>query len=234
MQLELQEAYAHQTEEEAKAGARAEGEQKILGYLYMMQAISDHPLLLAQGKSQMAKKYLPLIRECRTSPKLDELIEVLTPLIERDSNIIIFSKYTQMLHLMRGRIQKEFEQDPYMIYGDVPMKVRQEQMDDFEQNPNRQIMLLSDAGNAGWNISWADTSINYDLPWNPAIVDQRNGRIHRLNSTFDSVNIINMATNNTIDITIEETLKCKKELGDGLVERSDAEKELMKELLDQL
>ena len=234
LQLELQEAYAHQTEEEAKAGARAEGEQKILGYLYMMQAISDHPLLLAQGKSQMAKKYLPLIRECRTSPKLDELIEALTPLIERDSNIIIFSKYTQMLHLMRGRIQKEFEQDPYMIYGDVPMKVRQEQMDDFEQNPNRQIMLLSDAGNAGWNISWADTSINYDLPWNPAIVDQRNGRIHRLNSTFDSVNIINMATNDTIDITIEETLKCKKELGEGLVERSDAEKELMKELLDQL
>ena len=149
LQMELQDYYATQSEEDARRGQKADGEEKILGYMYMLQAISDHPLLLAQGKSQMAKKYMPLIRECRTSPKLDELIEVLTPLIERGSNIVIFSQYTQMLHLMRGRIQKEFEQDPYMIYGDVPMKQRQEQMDDFEKNPNRQIILMSDAGNAG-------------------------------------------------------------------------------------
>ena len=84
------------------------------------------------------------------------------------------------------------------------------------------------------NIAWADTSINYDLPWNPAIVEQRNARIHRLNSTFDCVDIVNLITNDTIDVQIEQTLARKKALGEGLVERTDAEKDLMKDLLDAL
>lgn len=234
LQMELQDFYATQSEAEARSGKKAEGEDKILGYMYMLQAVSNHPLLLAQGKSQMAKKYLPLIRECRTSPKLDEFIEQITPVLERGSNIVVFSQYTQMLQLIRTRIVKDFGQEPYMIYGDVPMKQRQEQMDDFEKNPQRQIMLLSDAGNAGWNISWADTLINYDSPWNPAIIEQRNARIHRLNSTFDCVDIVSLVTNDTIDMQIQKTLQKKKELGDGIVERTSAEKEIMKDLLDQL
>lgn len=234
LQMEIQDFYQMQSDEDARKGAKTEAEDQILGYMYMMQAVSGHPLLLAQGKSKMAKKYMPLIRECRTSPKLDELMESMTPILERGSKIVIFSQYTQMLQLMKERIMREFDQEPYMIYGAVSMKTRQEQMDDFEQNPQRQIMLMSDAGNAGWNIAFADTLYHYDSSWNPAVNAQRAARIHRINSTFDSVNIVSMVTNGTIDEQVQRTLLKKLELSDGLVERTDDEKELMREMLDLL
>lgn len=234
LQLDIQDFYSAQTETDARAGLKSKEEDKILGFMYMMQAVSDHPLLLAQGSSKMAKKYMPLIRDCRVSPKLEELIEMLIPVVERGSKIVIFSQYTQMLQLIRQRIVKEFEQEPYMIYGAISAKDRQTQVTDFETNPMRQIMLLSDAGNFGLNLQTADTLANYDLPWNPAVLKQRAGRIHRINSTHDRVDIVNMITNSTIDEQIEKTLNLKEALGEGLIERSDEEKDIMKELLENL
>lgn len=234
LQLDIQDFYAAQTESDARSGFKSKEEDKILGYMYMMQAVSDHPLLLAQGSSKMAKKYMPLIRDCRVSPKLEELIEMLVPVVERGSKIVIFSQYTQMLQIIRKRLVKEFEQEPYMIYGAVPSKERQVQMEDFEKSPVRQIMLLSDAGNYGLNISFADTLVNYEQNFNPAVMAQRAGRIHRINSTFERVDIVNLLTNGTIDEQVEKTLKSKRELGEGLIERSTEEKDIMKELLESL
>lgn len=234
LQNELKEFYEMQSEADAAAGKKSPDEDKILGFIYMMQAVSDHPFLLAQGKSKMARKYMPLIRECRTSPKLEELVEVLTPVVERGSKIVIFSQYTSMLKIIYDRIIREFNQEPYVIQGSVSAKDRHLQLEAFEKNPMRQIMLLSDAGNYGLNMSFADTLIHYDSPWNPSVKSQRDGRIHRINSTFESVDIVTMLTNGTIDEQIEKTLQRKTELGKGIIEKSFDEKQIMKELLDEL
>lgn len=162
LQEELKEFYQNQTEEDSRAGKKHPKEDAMLGYLYMMQALSNHPLLLAQGNSKMSKKYMPLVRQCKTSPKLEALIEQIGIFLEQGSKIVIFSQYVRMLKFIEQKIQHHFNQDPYMIYGDISSKARHEQMIDFENNPMRNIMLLSDAGNAGlifgpyftncWNI----------------------------------------------------------------------------------
>lgn len=234
LQEELKEFYELQTEEDAREGKTSKDEDKILGYMYMMQAVSDHPYLLARGKSKMAQKYLPLVRNCKSSPKLEELVQVLTPLIERDSKIVIFSKYTSMLEIIYERISREFEQHPYVIHGGVPAEQRQEQVRDFTNLPMRQIMLLSDAGNYGLNLQTADTLINYELQWNPAVMAQRAGRIHRIGSTNKTVDIVNMITNDTIDETIANALERKTELTTGLIEKTAEEKDIMKDLLENL
>lgn len=156
LQLDITDFYKAQSDSDAQAGVKSEDDAKIMGFIYMMQAISDHPLLLAQGSSKMAKKYLPLIRECRTSPKLEELVELMIPVIERGSKIVVFSQYTQMLHLIRERIVREFDQEPFMIYGAIPSKKRQEELEKFEKSQSQQIMLLSDAGNYGLVI-WPES-----------------------------------------------------------------------------
>ena len=149
LQEELNDFYESQSDDDARQGKTAEGEEKILGFMYMMQAVSDHPFLLAQGKSSMARKYLPLVRKCKHSPKLEELVEILKPLVEQGSKVVIFSKYTTMLEIIFERLQREFEQTPYVIHGGVDAEKRQEQVRDFTNLPTRQIMLLSDAGNYG-------------------------------------------------------------------------------------
>lgn len=158
-------------------------------------------------------------------------MENLAPVLERGSKVVIFSQYARMLQFLQQRIQQQFGEEPYMIYGAVPAKQRQEQMVDFRTNPNRNVMLLSDAGNYGLNISFADTLYHYESPWNPAVWQQRNGRIHRINSTFERVTIVNMMTNDTIDETVQKALARKTALGEGLIERNNEEKDLMQEVL---
>lgn len=234
LQEELKEFYENQTEADSRAGKKHPKEDAILGYLYMMQALSNHPLLLAQGNSKMSKKYLPLVRQCKTSPKLEALIEQIGIFLEQGSKIVIFSQYVRMLKFIEQKIQHHFNQDPYMIYGDISSKARHEQMIDFENNPMRNIMLLSDAGNAGLNIGFSDILINYDSPWSISKKIQREGRIHRINSTFDKVTIMNMVTNDTIDEVVLNTLERKLQLNDSLVESTAEEVNIMQELMKDL
>lgn len=234
LQLEIQDFYQTQTEADARKGIRYEKEDKVLGYMYMMQAISNHPMLLAQGKSTIAKKYMPLIRQCRTSPKLEEMMELMTPLIESGKKVIVFSQYAQMLQLIKARIISQFNQEPYMIYGAIPGKERQKQIEAFRDTSQRQIMLLSDAGNYGLNLQFVDNQFNYELPWNPAVLAQRRGRIHRIGSSFSVVNFVDMVTLGTIDEQIMKTLERKEALNEGLIEKTKDEKDWMKEMLDKI
>ena len=233
LQKGLQDFYETQTDEEAEKGESPKEEQQILGYLYMQQAIADHPLLLAGSNSGMARKYMPLVKKCKSSPKLEEMVEIIKPLIEQGSKIVIFTQYARMLHLIKDRLFNVFQQEPYVIYGDIPLIKRNEQLKRFEAKSDRQMMVLTDAGNYGLNIQFADTLINFETPWNPAVKDQRNGRIHRIGSKHEVVNIINMVTNGTIDETVIKTVYDKKQINNGLIEKNEAELEIMKEMLDK-
>ena len=63
---------------------------------------------------------------------------------------------------------------------------------------------------------------------------QRAGRIHRIGSTNKTVDIVNMITNDTIDETIANALERKTELTTGLIEKTAEEKDIMKDLLENL
>lgn len=149
LQDEIQDFYSHQTEQDALDNKRFDKEDAVLGYLYMLQAVSDHPLLLTQGESKLAKKYLPLVRKCTTSPKLELLMEEIAPVLETGSKVVIFSRYVRMLTFITERLKSQFNQEPYIIHGGIKPQERQAQVEDFNINPNRQIFLLSDAGASG-------------------------------------------------------------------------------------
>lgn len=67
--------------------------------------------------------------------------------------------------------------------------------------------------------------VNFDLPWNPAVWEQRNGRIHRIGSTHDVVNIINLISAGGLDERILDTLYKKKAYSDVIVEKNEAQTE---------
>lgn len=76
--------------------------------------------------------------------------------------------------------------------------------------------------------------INYDSPWSISKKIQREGRIHRINSTFDKVTIMNIVTNDTIDEVVLSTLERKMQLNDSLVESTAEEVNIMQELMKDL
>ncbi len=68
---------------------------------------------------------------------------------------------------------------------------------------DREILVSSESGGEGFNLQFARTIVNYDLPWNPMRIEQRIGRVHRIGQTRE-VFIFNLVTAGTIE---EEILR---------------------------
>ncbi|MGE5192132.1 MAG: DEAD/DEAH box helicase, partial [Deltaproteobacteria bacterium] len=70
------------------------------------------------------------------------------------------------------------------------------------------VMLCTDSGGEGRNLQFADTLINYDLPWNPMRIEQRVGRVHRIGQTRE-VFVFNLCTAGSLEARILDLLNEK-------------------------
>jgi superfamily II DNA or RNA helicase len=76
----------------------------------------------------------------------------------------------------------------------------QETIKRFWKNPpDCHVIVSTEAGSEGVNLQVANVLVNYDLPWNPMIVEQRIGRIQRLASAHASVSILNVILKGTFE-----------------------------------
>jgi superfamily II DNA or RNA helicase len=76
----------------------------------------------------------------------------------------------------------------------------QETIARFKENPPRyRVVVSTEAGSEGVNLQVANVLVNYDLPWNPMIVEQRIGRVQRLNSEHAHVSIFNITLRGTFE-----------------------------------
>lgn len=64
------------------------------------------------------------------------------------------------------------------------------------------VLISTDAGAEGLNLQFCGVIVNFDLPWNPMLVEQRIGRIHRLEQARPNVFIYNLAVKNSIEDNI--------------------------------
>jgi SNF2 family DNA or RNA helicase len=193
-------------------------EEILHGYRYLLTATSDSPQLLLNSESGLAKNYIKLATDAKVSAKEEALVEIIGEFLEDGSRVIIFTQFTSMIDLLLPRLEKEFHQTPYVIDGRVKDEQRNEIVKISQsENSRSDILIASDAANYGLNLTGFDVLIQYDLPWNPSVAEQRAGRIHRIGSTFDHVTVINMMTNETIDEAIYKTLEKKAAVGEAII-----------------
>ena len=79
-------------------------------------------------------------------------------------------------------------------------------------------MVCTDAAGEGLNMQFAWRLLNWDIPWNPARLEQRMGRIHRYKQEHDPVIIANLVAGKTREGRVMKTLldkleRIRKELG---------------------
>ena len=77
------------------------------------------------------------------------------------------------------------------LTGDVPTKKRGALIEQFFEDPKCKAFLSTDAGGVGLNLQAASMVINLDLPWNPAVLEQRIARAHRHGQPH-TVNVVNL------------------------------------------
>jgi len=102
-----------------------------------------------------------------------------------------------------------------MLHGGVPGRERKALMDRFRDDPQCKVFLSTDAGGTGLNLQAADTVVNLEVPWNPAVLEQRIARVHRLGQ-HRPVRAINLVTRGTIEERVLKTLDLKRSLFAGV------------------
>jgi len=95
-------------------------------------------------------------------------------------------------------------------------------MEKFRRDSECRVFLSTDAGGVGLNLQSASAVINFEPPWNPARLEQRIGRVHRLGQS-NPVHVVHMLTKDTIEERVWETLKLKKSLFAGVFDSPTAE-----------
>jgi SNF2 family DNA or RNA helicase len=149
------------------------------------------------------------------SPKLQEFREIMTDLVlEGDRKAVVFSEYERMTHLAGEELRK-LGIGFVSLHGGVPSRQRGTLMEKFRNDPACKVFLSTDAGGVGLNLQAASVVVNFEPPWNPARLEQRIGRVHRLGQSRP-VHVIHMLTDKSIEERVWETLRLKKSLFAGV------------------
>lgn len=145
------------------------------------------------------------------SSKLERLDELLGSLLaEEDRKIVLFSEWTTMLGLVEGLIGRNGG-DYVRLDGSVPQKQRQVLVRRFQSDARCRLFVTTNAGATGLNLQAANTVVNVDLPWNPAVLEQRISRAHRMGQERP-VQVFVLVTEGTIEESLLTTLSAKHDL----------------------
>ncbi len=161
-------------------------------------------------------------KETHHSPKLEEFCEIIRELaIEEDRKVVVFSEYERMTHLAGEELRK-LGIGFVSLHGSVPSRNRGALMQKFRSDPDCKVFLSTDAGGVGLNLQAASAVVNFEPPWNPARLEQRIGRVHRLGQSR-TVHVIHMLTTGSIEERVWETLQLKKSLFAGVFDSPTGE-----------
>ena len=191
-------------------------QMRIVSSIVRKRYISEMDLLRLQKALLLARMnadstYLVDKREPGYSSKLDRLEELFDELLaEHERKIVLFSEWTTMLELIEARL-KRFGADYVRLDGSVPQKKRQQLVHRFQRDAACRLFLATNAGATGLNLQAADTIVNVDLPWNPAVLEQRIGRAHRMGQKRP-VQVYLLVTEETIEEKLLATLSAKHDL----------------------
>ncbi|MCZ7645385.1 MAG: DEAD/DEAH box helicase [Planctomycetota bacterium] len=154
--------------------------------------------------------------------KLAEVCAVLSELLERkEAKAVLFSQWLGTHELLAPRL-KERGLDFVLFHGGVPGPKRKDLVQRFREESRCRVFLSTDAGGVGLNLQHASAVLNIDQPWNPAVLEQRIGRVHRLGQR-GPVQVAHFVASGTIEHGMLDVLKFKKSLFSGVLDGGSSE-----------
>ena len=176
---------------------------KILALLTRLRQIWCHPSLFLEDYNQ-------------DSSKLKQCIEIIKDGIEAGHKILLFSGYTSMFDIIEKELLKE-DINYYKLTGKTNVNERVELVEDFNQNENVKVFLISlKAGGTGLNLTGADMVIHYDPWWNISAENQATDRAYRIGQK-NNVQVYKLITKNSIEEKIYELQEKKSKLIDNVL-----------------
>lgn len=176
-------------------------------------------LSLSQMRMVCDSTYI-LDQKSRYDTKIEEVMNILKNVFDSgDEKVVIFSQWERMTRLIAAELDKlgvRYEN----LHGGVPSEKRKTLMDNFTELPESRVFISTDAGSTGLNLQAASIIINMDLPWNPAILEQRIARIYRIGQKRN-IQVINLVASQSIEERMLSTLNFKSSLFEGILDNGE-------------
>lgn len=161
---------------------------------------------------------LEMTRRLPTDTKTTVLLNVIKELQAKGyKQVMVFTQYTDTLDFLRTKAARRFGLEAILCFsgrgGEVPepgggwRRIDRDETKQRFQEGRAEVMLCTDAAAEGLNFQFCGALVNYDMPWNPMKVEQRIGRIDRLGQAFETIQIVNLHYEDTVETDVYNALK---------------------------
>jgi len=203
-------------DEESAEGGREQGELSDEKLLAGVIATSLTDLVVERDEVFALRNLARKVYDQGEESKFDKLREVLTDSRYVGEKFIVFTEHRDTLeYLVRRLGGMGYTGQIAQIHGGMHYTERQEQVERFrvlQAEGGARFMICTDAAAEGINLQFCWIMINFDVPWNPARLEQRMGRIHRYGQKHDPVQIVNLVAPSTREGMVIQTLLHKLEV----------------------
>ena len=169
---------AERTEEQALAATSARTKADLQTEILLLNRLVEEAGAVYRAESEI---------------KFEKLWEVMSE--HPRTKILIFTEHRDTLTFLVKRLGQRGVDPIATIHGGMDYREREQQAELF-RSPECRCLIATDAAGEGINLQFCWLLINYDIPWNPARLEQRMGRVHRYKQTHD-VELFSLVADNT-------------------------------------
>lgn len=154
---------------------------------------------------EKARECLATERDAKADALLKKIIELKQVQTNQYLKILVFTEF----RTTQKMLVDYFKGKGYIvtfIHGSQDLDERKRALAHFKNDA--QILIATDAAGESLNMQFCHIVFNYDLPWNPMMIEQRIGRVDRIGQKY-LVQAYNMLTNNSVDLRVYEVIEEK-------------------------
>jgi SNF2 family DNA or RNA helicase len=200
---------------------------RIMSRLTCLRMLCDHPDLLSWSARNFDKDlgsgsaYASelaadgWLEKLGPAPKYDATLELLREINDAGHKVAVFSFFKESLHRLKDGTP---DLAPVEFTGELTPKERDQAKQKFAHDDHCRLFLSSDAGGVGLDLPEASYLINYNLPWSAGKFDQRQARIIRLSSEWESVTLVTVLMSGSIEERMYDMLMAKRAVADAVVD----------------
>lgn len=200
----------------------------------------QHRLMAALQQARMVCNAAGMIdKETQGSPKLHELSQLLEELCLRNNHkTVIFSQWALMTEMVE-LLTQQMGLGTVRLHSGINNEERTDLINRFKKDDSLKVLISTDAGGVDLSLKSATVLINLDMPWNPAILDQRIAHLHK-SGQKNNIQVFSILAEDSYEQQVTKLVKSKRELFNHVIspETSDdvvgVSKKMLQTLIDAL
>ena len=165
---------------------------------------------------EVLQRLITRLERLEADPKMEAVVHFLDKEKWLELGVIIFSQYYDTAKWLADLLASRYPEEAVGLYAGAgrsrlyqrgdSVSVERETLKRMVAEHQIRIMVATDAACEGLNLQTLGTLINVDLPWNPTRLEQRIGRIKRFGQRRETVDMLNLVFEQTVDEKIYERL----------------------------